>query len=98
MAADITNPEIANAIQEAGSDVCSHGWHWVSAVGGGEREHIRKAVISLEKGDGSAPRPMLPIRSRGTNTRRPAMQWVTVSLDRIGNTSRVGADLSSFFQ
>ena len=41
------NPEIANAIRGAGSDVCSHGWRWIKHFELSEeeeREHIRKSV------------------------------------------------------
>jgi allantoinase len=46
------NPAAAAAIKAAGYDICSHGWRWVKHFElskAEEREHIRKAVTSLEK-------------------------------------------------
>jgi peptidoglycan/xylan/chitin deacetylase (PgdA/CDA1 family) len=52
------NAVAAQAIREAGYDVCCHGWRWVlhaKLTEDEEREHIRKAVASLEKSVGSRP-------------------------------------------
>ena len=51
------NPKVAAAIRESGWDVCSHGWRWVKhyeLTEAEEREHIRKAVESMQRtvGDG----------------------------------------------
>ena len=52
------NPEAARAIRDAGHDVCCHGWRWAKhwlLPEEEEREHIRKAVASLEKTIGERP-------------------------------------------
>jgi allantoinase len=52
------NPAAARAIVEAGHDVCCHGWRWVEHYKLGEaeeREHIHRAVASLEASVGSRP-------------------------------------------
>jgi putative urate catabolism protein len=52
------NPAVAAAIVEAGYDVCSHGWRWVKhwlLTEAEEREHIARAVASLERSIGSRP-------------------------------------------
>jgi peptidoglycan/xylan/chitin deacetylase (PgdA/CDA1 family) len=52
------NAAAAQAIRQAGYDVCCHGWRWVlhaRLTEDEEREHIRKAVASLEKSVGSRP-------------------------------------------
>jgi peptidoglycan/xylan/chitin deacetylase (PgdA/CDA1 family) len=46
------NPPAAAAIREAGLDLCCHGWRWVKHFHlpeSEEREHIRRAVTSLER-------------------------------------------------
>ena len=48
----------AQAIAQAGYDVCCHGWRWVQHYHleeAEEREHIRKAVASLQRSVGSRP-------------------------------------------
>ena len=45
------HPPAAEAIRAAGFDVCSHGWRWIKhddLTEAEEREHIRRAVASLE--------------------------------------------------
>lgn len=46
------NPQAATAIRETGYDICCHGWRWVEHFKldeATEREHIRRAVESLER-------------------------------------------------
>ena len=53
------HPEAAAAIVEAGHDICCHGWRWVKhwlLSEAEERDHIQRAVASLEKLTGSAAR------------------------------------------
>ncbi len=67
------NPEAAAAIVESGYDVCSHGWRWVKhwlLSEDEEREHIRKAVESLEKLMGSRPLGWYCRTGPSVNTRR----------------------------
>jgi allantoinase len=67
------NPEAARAIVDAGHDVCCHGWrwfkHWLLSEGE-EREHIAKAVASLEKTLGSRPLGWYCRYGPSVNTRR----------------------------
>ena len=52
------NPPAAAAIREAGLDVCCHGWRWIEHFKLSEeeeREHIARAVKSLEKTLGKKP-------------------------------------------
>ncbi|HUP35647.1 MAG TPA: allantoinase PuuE [Candidatus Limnocylindria bacterium] len=52
------NPLAAEAIRRAGLDVCSHGWRWVKhyeLTREAEREHIARAVASLEQTVGARP-------------------------------------------
>jgi peptidoglycan/xylan/chitin deacetylase (PgdA/CDA1 family) len=52
------NPEAAAAIRESGFDVCCHGWRWIKHLELSkteEREHIRRAVESLQRTIGSRP-------------------------------------------
>jgi allantoinase len=52
------NPAAAEAIRRAGHDVCCHGWRWVEHFRlseDEEREHIRRAVASLERTVGERP-------------------------------------------
>ena len=67
------NPEAAAAIREAGYDVCCHGWRWVMHTKlseAEEREHIRKAVASLERTVGARPRGWYCRYGPSVNTRR----------------------------
>ncbi len=48
------NPPAARAIAERGYDICCHGWRWVQMFRlkeEEEREHIRRAIDSLQKTD-----------------------------------------------
>lgn len=52
------NPQAAQAIAEADYDILCHGWRWVNQyhlTEQEEREHIRKAVSSLQKTVGKRP-------------------------------------------
>ena len=52
------NPPAAAAIRASGFDVCSHGWRWVKhyeLTEAEEREHIRRAVASLQTTVGERP-------------------------------------------
>ncbi|MBD2182021.1 allantoinase PuuE [Planktothrix sp. FACHB-1355] len=52
------NPEAADAIVGAGYDICCHGWRWIGyhlLSEEEEREHIQRAIKSLEKTTGSRP-------------------------------------------
>ena len=67
------NPLIAEAIRQSGYDVCSHGWRWIKHYELSEekeREHIRKAVESLERTTGQRPRGWYCRYGPGLNTRR----------------------------
>lgn len=52
------NPEAAAAIKASGFDVCCHGWRWVQHYWldeATEREHIKKAIASLQASLGERP-------------------------------------------
>jgi allantoinase len=52
------NPVAAQAIRDADLDICCHGWRWIEhwkLSAEEEREHIHKAVASLEKTLGKRP-------------------------------------------
>jgi peptidoglycan/xylan/chitin deacetylase (PgdA/CDA1 family) len=67
------NPEAAAAIRAAGYDVCSHGWRWVKHFElseAEERDHIARAVASLEKTVGHRPDGWYCRYGPSENTRR----------------------------
>ena len=67
------NPPAAAAIRAAGSDVCSHGWRWIKHYEltlDDEREHIRRAVASIEKTTGERPLGWYCRYGPSVNTRR----------------------------
>jgi len=67
------NPEVSKAIQQAGYDICSHGWRWIKHYELGEaeeREHIAKAIASTEKMIGERPLGWYCRYGPGENTRR----------------------------
>ena len=67
------NPPAATAIAEAGHDVCCHGWRWIrhyDLTEDEEREHIRKAVQSLQKTVGQRPLGWYCRYAPSVNTRR----------------------------
>ena len=67
------NPEAAKAIVDAGHDICCHGWrwekHWLLSEAE-ERDHIRRAVASLEKTIGKRPLGWYCRTGASVNTRR----------------------------
>ncbi|HVL58311.1 MAG TPA: allantoinase PuuE [Burkholderiaceae bacterium] len=67
------NPPAAQAIREAGYDVCSHGWRWIKHYELSEteeRDHIRKAVESIARTTGERPLGWYCRYGPGVNTRR----------------------------
>lgn len=67
------NPALADAIRENGYDVCCHGWRWVEHFRlpeAEEREHIRRAVASLQQTVGERPLGWYCRYGPGVNTRR----------------------------
>jgi allantoinase len=67
------NPLAAKAIRESGFDVCSHGWRWIKHFEldeATEREHIAKAVASIEKTTGERPLGWYCRYGPSVNTRR----------------------------
>jgi allantoinase len=67
------NPPAAQAIAQAGYDVCCHGWRWVKHYEldeAEEREHIRKAIASLQQTVGARPLGWYCRHGPGVNTRR----------------------------
>lgn len=67
------NPEAAAVIREAGYDVCCHGWRWVKHFQlseAEERDHIRRAIASLEKTVGHRPDGWYCRYGPSVNTRR----------------------------
>jgi putative urate catabolism protein len=67
------NPLAAQAIRDAGYDVCCHGWRWIKHFELGEaeeREHIRKAIASLRKTVGDRPSGWYCRYGPSVNTRR----------------------------
>jgi putative urate catabolism protein len=67
------NPPAAEAIRTRGYDICCHGWRWVQMFKLSEeeeREHIAKAVASLEKTIGRRPLGWYCRYGPSLNTRR----------------------------
>ncbi|ELS05387.1 putative urate catabolism protein [Xenococcus sp. PCC 7305] len=67
------NPEAAQAIVDAGYDICCHGWRWIGyhlLDEAEEREHIQKAVASLKKLTGDRPLGWYCRYAPSLNTRR----------------------------
>jgi allantoinase len=67
------HPPAAQAIKDAGFDVCCHGWRWIKhweLSEAEERDHIAKAVASLEKTVGSRPLGWYCRYGPSVNTRR----------------------------
>ena len=70
-------PALAAAIRDGGYDVCCHGWRWVNHFTlseAEEREHIRRAVKSLETTIGRRPLGWYCRYGPGLNTRRLLME------------------------
>jgi peptidoglycan/xylan/chitin deacetylase (PgdA/CDA1 family) len=67
------NPLAAKAIADAGDEVLCHGWRWVNQFNmreDEEREHIRRAVASLERTVGMRPLGWYCRYGPSLNTRR----------------------------
>jgi len=67
------NPLAAAKIREMGYDVCCHGWRWIKHFELGEdeeREHIRKAIASLQETVGARPLGWYCRYGPSVNTRR----------------------------
>jgi allantoinase len=67
------NPPAARAIAERGYDICCHGWRWEQVFRlkeEVEREHIRRAIVSLEKTIGRRPLGWYCRYGPSVNTRR----------------------------
>ncbi len=67
------NPTVAAAILDAGLDVCCHGWRWVEHYRldeEEERNHIRRAVQSIERLLGTPPPGWYCRSGPSVNTRR----------------------------
>jgi len=67
------NPLAAAKIKEMGYDVCCHGWRWIKHFELGEdeeREHIRKAIASLQETVGARPLGWYCRYGPSVNTRR----------------------------
>jgi len=67
------NPLAAEAIRKSGFDVCCHGWRWIKhfeLTEAEERDHIRKAIASLQKTVGERPYGWYCRYGPSVNTRR----------------------------
>jgi allantoinase len=67
------NPAAARAIVAAGHDICCHGWRWVEHFKlseAEERDHIRRAIKSLERTVGARPLGWYCRYGPSVNTRR----------------------------
>lgn len=67
------NPPAAAAIRASGDEVLCHGWRWVNQFNMSEdeeREHIRRAVASIERTTGSRPLGWYCRYGPSLNTRR----------------------------
>ncbi|MGN1056992.1 MAG: polysaccharide deacetylase family protein, partial [Comamonas sp.] len=67
------NPEAVAKIRDNGYDICSHGWRWVKHYElseDEEREHIRRAVVSIQSTLGERPLGWYCRYSPSVNTRR----------------------------
>lgn len=67
------NPAAAEAIVDAGYDICCHGWRWIGyhlLNETEEREHIQKAVASLKQLTGDRPLGWYCRYAPSLNTRR----------------------------
>jgi len=67
------HPPAAEAIRQASYDVCCHGWRWIKHYEldeAEEREHIRKAIASLQQSVGARPIGWYCRHGPSVNTRR----------------------------
>ena len=68
------NPQVAEAIAEAGSDVVAHGWRWIDYAPipeAEEREHIRRCIEVIARLTGKRPRAGTP----GGPASTPGASW-----------------------
>ena len=71
------NPEAVAKIRDNGYDICCHGWRWIKhyeLTEEQEREHIRRAVASLQATMGERPLGWYCRYSPSVNTRRLIVQ------------------------
>jgi putative urate catabolism protein len=71
------NPAAAQAIVDAGHDICCHGWRWVKhwlLSEAEEREHIRRAIASLQATTRQRPLGWYCRTGPSVNTRRLVME------------------------
>jgi putative urate catabolism protein len=71
------HPPAAQAIAQAGHDVCCHGWRWIKHFElpeAEEQEHIRKAIASLQQSVGERPLGWYCRYGPSVNTRRLLVQ------------------------
>jgi putative urate catabolism protein len=71
------HPPAAQAIAQAGHDVCCHGWRWIKHFEleeEEEREHIHKAIASLQQSVGARPLGWYCRYGPSVNTRRLLVQ------------------------
>lgn len=71
------NPKAAAKIRDAGYDVCCHGWRWIKhfeLAEAEEREHIRRAIASLQQTMGERPLGWYCRYGPSVNTRRLLME------------------------
>jgi allantoinase len=69
----LRHPEASRAIADAGHDVCSHGWRWIShhlLSEEEEREHIRLAIDAIARTTGQRPLGWYCRYSPSEHTRR----------------------------
>ncbi|MSP88860.1 MAG: allantoinase PuuE [Alphaproteobacteria bacterium] len=67
------NPPAAQAIRDAGFDVCCHGWRWIKHYllsEAEERDHISRAIASLSRTVGERPYGWYCRYAPSVNTRR----------------------------
>lgn len=67
------NSLASQAIRESGFDICCHGWRWIKHFDlseSEERDHIRKAIASLQKTHGERPYGWYCRYGPSVNTRR----------------------------
>ena len=67
------HPQVAEAIAAAGYDICGHGWRWIEHYlleEDEEREHIARAVETIERLTGTQPRGWYCRYAPSANTRR----------------------------
>jgi peptidoglycan/xylan/chitin deacetylase (PgdA/CDA1 family) len=67
------NPPLAAAIADSGHDICSHGWRWVrhwELSEEEERDHIARAVASMQRTLGRKPSGWYCRYGPSVNTRR----------------------------